>query len=97
MKEYIKAIFSGIITGACMMQFANMTVESLINKHFAVGGEILLPVLLLLVGYLGWKFAESYFNEYRYKKIYDKGYKEGTKLHNYKIVIPVNSENEKAS
>lgn len=89
MKEYIKTVCCGAIVGACLMQLTNMATESLINKQFAVGGEMLLPVLLLLVGYIGWKSAESYFNGSRYKEIYNKGYKDGTKVYSYKIVLPI--------
>ena len=39
MKAYIKTVCCGAIVGACLMQLTNMAVESLINKHFAVGGE----------------------------------------------------------
>jgi hypothetical protein len=92
MKEYIKTVCCGAIVGACLMQLTNMAVESLIDKHFAVGGEILLPLLLILVGYIGWKFAESYFKEIRYKEIYNKGYKDGAKVYSYKIVLPIEEE-----
>lgn len=92
MKEHIKTVCCGAIVGACLMQLTNMAVESLINKQFAVGGEILLPVLLLFVGYIGWKLEKTYFYEKHYREIYKKGYNDGTKVYSYKIVLPIEEE-----
>lgn len=92
MKEYIKTICCGIIIGACLMQLANISVDGLIKRSFVMGGEVFLPVLIGMVGYMGWKLAESYFKSTRYKEIYHKGYTDGTNLNSHKIVIPVEEE-----
>lgn len=93
MKEYIKTLFNGVLFGAVLMEMINAAVRSFINRGFTLGGEILLPALIFMTGYTGWKLAEAYFNGTRYKEIYHKGYTEGTKLHSYKIVIPVDDKN----
>nr|DAG37965.1 MAG TPA: hypothetical protein [Caudoviricetes sp.] len=92
MKEYIKTLLSGVLLGAVLMEMINAAVRSFIKKGFTLGGEILLPALVIMVGYTGWKLAESHFNGTRYKEIYHKGYTEGAKLHSYKIVIPIEEE-----
>ena len=89
MKEYIKTICNGMLLGAVLMELINAVAISFMKKGFTVGGELLLPALILLVGYTGWKLAESYFNGTRYKEIYHKGYTEGLKMHSYKIIIPL--------
>lgn len=94
MKEYIKAVCCGAVIGACLMQIANIAVEDLLKRSFAMGGEVFLPMLLSMIGYIGWKLAEAYFKETRYKEIYRKGYTEGSKLHNYQIIIPIEMEQE---
>lgn len=89
MKKLIEILAAGVIAGACAMQLFTMAVESLWKKGFVLGGEFILPILLILTGYIGWRLAESYFNETKYKEIYNKGYKEGTRLHSYRIIIPI--------
>lgn len=94
MKKYIETLAVGLIAGAAAMQMIDMAIESIIGKGFVLGGEILLPVLIGLVGYIGWNSANEYFKEIRYKEIYQKGFDEGSKIHNYQIVIPMEDSNE---
>lgn len=93
MKKLIEILSAGIIAGACAMYMLVMALESLLEKRFALGGELLLPILLILTGYLGWRLSEEHFNETKYKEIYNKGFKEGTKLHSYRIIIPIDEMN----
>lgn len=93
MKKLIEILAVGVIAGACVMQLLTMAVESLWKKGFVLGGEFILPILLILTGYLGWRLSEEHFNETKYKEIYNKGFKEGTKLHSYRIIIPIDEMN----
>lgn len=88
MKEYIKTVLCGVITGVCLMQMVNMAAQSWFDHPMEIGGEIILPVLLWLVGYIGWQLAMHYFNHTKRSEIYQEGYAEGAKLHNYRIIIP---------
>ena len=51
MKTYIKTIVVAAIAGAAAMQLINMAVRSLCERELHMGGEILLPALVGLVGY----------------------------------------------
>lgn len=88
MKKYIETLASGLIAGAVIMQLVNIAVRDLIDRNFYIGGEVLLPVLIGLVGYIGWNSADAYFKAVRHKEIYQKGFNEGARIHNYQIVIP---------
>lgn len=92
MKEYTKTIITGAIAGAVIMQLINIAVQTRINRPFAMGGEILLPALIGVVGYIGWMLAGSYFKAVKYKEIYRKGFAEGVKINKYKIIIPVQED-----
>lgn len=94
MKKYIETLLIGLIAGAVAMQLINMAVESLIDRQLHMGGEILLPVLIGLVGYIGWNSADAYFKAVKHREIYQKGFDEGAKIHSYQIVIPVEGVNE---
>lgn len=89
MKEYIKTIITGAIAGAVLMQLINMVVQTWLDRPFTMGGEVLIPALIGVVGYIGWLLADSYFKAVKYKEIYRKGFAEGVKVHRYKIIIPV--------
>ena len=89
MKKYIETLAAGLIAGAAAMQLINMAIESLIDRQLHMGGEVLLPVLIGLVGYIGWNSADAHFKAVRHREIYQKGFDEGTKIHNYQIVIPM--------
>lgn len=92
MKEYIKTLLIGILAGAVVMQLINMAVQAWIGRPFEIGGEILLPALIGLVGYVGWLLADTYFRSVKYKEIYKKGFDEGLKINKYKIIIPISEE-----
>lgn len=92
MKEYIKTIITGAIAGAAAMQLINLAVQTWLDRPFTMGGEVLLPVLIGTVGYIGWALAGSYFKAVRYKEIYSKGFNEGVKVNKYKIIIPVEED-----
>lgn len=92
MKEYIKTLLIGLLTGAVLMQLINMAVQSWIGRPFTMGGEFLLPALVGLVGYIGWMLAETYFHNVKRKEIYKKGFDEGRKINKYKIIIPISEE-----
>lgn len=94
MKKYIETLVAGLIAGAVIMQLINMAVESLIDRQLHMGGEILLPVLIGMVGYIGWNSADAYFKAVRHKEIYQKGFNEGARIHNYQIVIPLEGSHE---
>lgn len=89
MKKYIETLAVGLIAGAVIMQLINMAVESLIDRQLHMGGEILLPAVIGLVGYIGWSSADVYFKAVRHKEIYQKGFDAGARIHNYQIVIPL--------
>ncbi len=92
MKEYIKTILIGVVIGACLMQLTNKAVDDLIKRNLVMGGEIMLPVLVIMAGFVGWKLCELHFGEARYREIYRKGYDAGAKIHSYKIVIPIDKK-----
>lgn len=94
MKKYIETLAAGLIAGAVIMQLINMAVQNLIDHQLRIGGEILLPVLIGLVGYIGWNSADAYFKAVKHREIYQKGFDEGTKIHTYSIVIPMEGSNE---
>lgn len=94
MKKYIETLLIGLIAGAAAMQMINMAVESLIDRQLHMGGEVLLPVLIGLVWYIGWNSADAYFKAFRHKEIYRKGFDAGAKIHTYSIVIPVEDSHE---
>lgn len=94
MKKYIETLAAGLIAGAVIMQLINMAVESLIDRQLHMGGEVLLPVLIGLVGYIGWNSADAYFKAVRHNEIYRKGFNDGARIHNYQIVIPLEGSNE---
>lgn len=87
MKEYIKTLLVGVITGATAMEMMNLAAIKWLERPFTIGGEYILPVLLAMVMYIGWKIAGSYFNTVTRREIYRRGYNEGAKLHNYRIVV----------
>ncbi len=93
MKEYIKTLLIGLLTGAVLMQLINMAVQSWLGRPFTMGGEFLLPAFIGLVGYIGWMLADSYFRNVKYKEIYKKGFDEGVKINKYKIIVPISEEN----
>ena len=95
MKKYIETLVVGLITGAVTMQLINMAIESLIDNQLHMGGKVLLLVLIGLVGYIGWNSADAYFKAGRHKEIYQKGFDEGTRIHNYQIVILLEGSNER--
>lgn len=94
MKKYIETLASGLITGAVIMQLINMAVQKIIDRRLHMGGEVLFPLLIGLVGYIGWNLADAYFKAVRHKEIYQKGFNEGARIHNYQIVIPLEGSNE---
>ena len=94
MKKYIETLAAGLIAGAVIMQLINMAVESLIDRRLHMGGEFLLPVLIGLVGYIGWNSADAYFKAVKHNEIYRKGFNDGARIHNYQIVIPLEGSNE---
>lgn len=94
MKKYIETLAIGLITGAVTMQLLNMAVESLIDRQLHIGGEVLLPALIGLVGYIGWNLADAYFKAVKHREIYRKGFDAGVKIHTYSIVIPVEDSHE---
>ena len=98
MKEYIKTLMIGVLSGAVIMQLTNMAVQSWLDHPFAIGGEILLPALIGLIGYVGWSLANSYFKATKYKKTYSKGYSkgynEGSQVHTHIFIFPVEGSNE---
>lgn len=95
MKKYIETLASGLIAGAVIMQLINIAVRDLIDRNFYIGGEVLLPALIGLVGYIGWNSADVYFKAVRHKEIYQKGFNEGARIHNYQIVIPLEGSDER--
>lgn len=94
MKKYIKTVLCGVIIGACFMQLTNMAVQSWLDRPMSLGGEILLPALLGMVGYMGWQMSSYYFNKVKYKKIYKKGFDDGTKIHSYRIIVPLDETDQ---
>lgn len=92
MKEYIKVLAIGIGAGAAAAQMINIAVQSWLKRPFQIGGEFLLPVLLGLVGYIGWNLANAYFRAVKHKEIYQQGFNDGTKIHTYSIVIPIKED-----
>ncbi len=93
MKQYIKTLTIGVGAGAAAALLINMAVRSWLSHPPRIGGEFLLPVLLGLVGYIGWDLANAYFHEVRYKEIYQRGFSDGTKVNTYRIVIPIKEDN----
>ena len=94
MKEYIKTLLVGILTGAAAMELFDLAALKWLERPFALGGEYVLPVLLAMMMYIGWKIAGSYFNTVTRREIYRRGYNEGAKLHNYRIIINENDITE---
>lgn len=94
MKKYIETLASGLIAGAVIMQLINTAVQELIDRRLHMGGEILLPAVIGLVGYIGWSAANEYFKAVRHNEIYRKGFDDGAKIHTYQIVIPLEGSNE---
>lgn len=94
MKKYIETLASGLITGAVIMQLINMAVQKIIDRRLHMGGEVLFPLLIGLVGYIGWNLADAYFKTVRHKEIYQKGFDAGARIHNYQIVIPLEDSDE---
>lgn len=94
MKKYIETLATGLIAGAVTMQLINMAVQKIIDRRLHIGGEVILPVLIGLVWYIGWKSADEYFRAFRHKEIYRKGFNAGTKIHTYSIVIPAEDSHE---
>lgn len=92
MKEYIKALITGAIAGAAAMQIINLAAQAWLDRPFTMGGEVFLPALIGMVGYIGWMLADSYFRATKYKEIYSKGFNEGVRVNKYKIIIPVEEE-----
>ncbi len=92
MKQYIKILTAGIGAGATAAMLVDMAVRSWLARPLHIGGEFLLPVLLGLVGYIGWDLANAYFCEVRHKEIYQQGFSDGTKVNTYNIVIPAKED-----
>lgn len=95
MKKYIETLVAGLIAGAVIMQLINIAVRDLIDRNFYIGGEVLLPAVIGMVGYIGWSAADAYFKAVRHKEIYQKGFNEGARIHNYQIVIPLEGSDER--
>lgn len=94
MKEYIKTVVCGVIIGACLMQIVNIAIQSWLDRAMVIGGEIFLPALLGMIGYLGWKMSAFYFNTVQRKEIYQSGFDDGTKIHSYRIIIPLEEKDQ---
>lgn len=95
MKQYIKLLTIGIGAGAAATLLIEMAVRRWLDNAPRIGGEFFLPVLLGLVGYIGWDLANAYFYAVRYKEIYKKGFDSGAKIHTYSIVIPTEEDDER--
>lgn len=94
MKQYIKLLTIGVGTGATAALLINMAVRSWLMQPPHIGGEFLLPVLIGLVGYIGWDLANAYFHAVRQKEIYQQGFSDGTKVNTYSIVIPIKEDDD---
>ncbi len=94
MKQYIKLLTIGIGAGATAALLINMAVQIWISRPPHIGGEFLLPVLIGLVGYIGWNLANAYFHAVRQKEIYQQGFSDGTKVNTYSIVIPIKEDDD---
>lgn len=94
MKQYIKILTIGIGAGAAAALLMNMAVRSWLAQPPHIGGEFLLPVLLGVVGYIGWDLANAYFREVKCKEIYRQGFSDGTKVNTYNIVIPIKEDGD---
>lgn len=92
MKKYIRALLTGIVTGALAASMIDIAVRSWLSKPPHIGGEFLLPVLLGLTGYIGWDLANAYFRAVKRKEIYRQGFDDGVKIHTYSIIIPTEEE-----
>ncbi len=95
MKKYLETLLTGLISGAVAMQLINIAIKDLIDRQLHIGGEVLLPVLIGLTGYIGWNLADAYFKAVRHKEIYRKGFDAGSRIHTYSIVIPTEDSNER--
>ncbi len=94
MKQYIKLLTIGIGAGAAAALLINMAVRSWLTHPPHIGGEFLLPVLIGLVGYIGWDLANAYFHAVMQKEIYQQGFSDGTKVNTYSIVIPIKEDDD---
>lgn len=92
MKKYIRILTIGVGAGAAAALLLNMAVQSRLSQPAHIGGEFLLPVLIGLVGYIGWDLANTYFRAVKHKEIYQQGFNDGTKIHTYSIVIPMEGD-----
>ncbi|MCM1530518.1 MAG: hypothetical protein NC093_11060 [Alistipes sp.] len=61
MKQYIKILTIGVGAGAAAALLIELAVRSWLARPPHIGGEFLLPVLIGLVGYIGWDLANAYF------------------------------------
>lgn len=89
MKTYVKTMITGALAGIVLTLLINLAATEWLKRPFSMGGEFLLPMLVALIGYIGWKLAVTYFETVKHKEIYRKGYEDGVKVHRYKIIIPV--------
>ena len=94
MKQYIKILTTGVGAGAAAALLMDLAVRSWLSKPPHIGGEFLLPVLIGLVGYIGWDLANAYFREVKHKEIYRQGFSDGTKVNTYNIVIPITEDDD---
>ena len=94
MKKHIRALITGIGAGALAALLIDMAVRSWISNPPRLGGEFILPVLLGLVGYIGWDLANAYFRAVKYKEIYRQGFNDGAKIHTYSIIVPTEDDDD---
>ncbi|MBQ8297095.1 MAG: hypothetical protein IJX77_04860 [Ruminococcus sp.] len=94
MKTFVKTMITGALAGAVITLLISLAVAEWLDRPLSMGGEFLLPALVVLVGYIGWTLANNYFEAVKYKEIYRKGYEDGVKVHRYKIIIPVEEDTQ---
>lgn len=88
MKIYMRTFITAMAMGFVLSELIHYVVSRCIGKPFFASSTALVLALIALLMCSAYEVAKQCLLTKAYKKIYTKGYNDGTKVNKYKIIIP---------